>query len=308
MPIYFYTGAPSWKYRIIVGAISLLQSKTAVQRDLVKNKFPIPSYDIYKSILKSKIKKTTKIESFEIHHITHQDAKPTIVIYLHGGGYVSGSMKIHYDFINKLIDELKIQVIIPDYPLAPSYTYQKTIQMIEESYFSVLQEYPDHQIILMGDSAGGGLALALYLKLKQADKPLPNKIIAISPCVDVALDHPEISDYLKIEPILKDLDGIQKISEIYAEGDYQNPLVSPCYGDFSGIQDLSIFIGTNDILYPDCEKFRLKLEQSQIPNNFFIYQNMCHCWMLYNDFEESRHAFEHISNLLKEQQQEYLYA
>ena len=301
MATYLYTTPPSLKYRIVVNTINFFQSKTAIQRDLSNNRLPIQSYDIYKSPLKYKIKSTTKIDIFDVHHIAHQDAKPVIVLYLHGGGYISGFMKIHYDFINKLVDELNVQVIIPDYPLAPSYTYQTTINMIEESYLAILQDYPDHQIILMGDSAGGGLALALYLKLKQTTKRLPKKIIAICPCVDIALDDPKILEYLKVEPILKDLDGIQQIAEIYAEGDHKNPLVSPYYGDFSGIEDLTVFIGTNDILYPDCERFRAKLEASNIQHNFFVYQNMCHCWMLYNEFDESRHAFEHISAILNQQ-------
>ena len=299
MPIYFYSEPPTLKYRIVVNTINFFQSKYAVQRDLMKNKYPIPSYNIYKSVLKYKIQLSSKVSGFDVHHVSNSEPQPMTVLYLHGGGHISGSMKIHYDFLNKLIDVLNVNVVIPDYPLVPDYTYQDTLQMIEETYLSMLQDYPDHQIVLMGDSAGGSLSLALYLKLKQLGKRLPDKVVVISPCLDAALDHPDIVKYLQIEPILKDLDGIHKIGEIYTEGDYKNPLVSPYYGDFSGIKDLNIFIGTNDILYPDCEKFRQKLEKNKIPNKFFVYQNMCHCWMLYNDFEESKHAFAHIQNILQ---------
>lgn len=282
----------------MVNTINLFQSNTAVRKDLTNNKFPVPSYDIYKSVLRDKIRSIQLIEDFDIYHICKPSAKPIIIFYLHGGGYVLGCMKIHYEFLNKLVEELDVQISMPDYPLSPQYTYQKTIAIVEQAYLNLLKDYPDHDIVFMGDSAGGGLAIGLYHKLKQEQQTLPKKIIAISPCLDVALNNPEISHYIKNEPILKDIQGMQQIGQIYGEGDSTNPWVSPYYGDFTDIDHLSIFIGTNDILYPDCERLRQKLIEQNIYGNFFVYENMCHCWMIYNDFEESKHAFAQLEKMI----------
>ena len=298
MLTHLYNKTPTFKYKMVVNTINFFQSNTSVQKDLNKNKYPVASYDIYKSSLKDKIKSIHLVENFDIYHIAKLTSKPTVIFYLHGGGYVLGCMKIHYEFLNKVVEELNVQILMPDYPLSPQYTYQKTVAVVERAYLNLIEQYPDHDVVFMGDSAGGGLAIGLYHKLRQDHQPLPKKIIAISPCLDVALNNPEILAYLKTEPILKDLQGMQKIGQIYGEGNMTHPWVSPYYGDFTDIDNLSVFIGTNDILYPDCERLRQKMLEQNSSANFFVYENMCHCWMIYNSFEESQHAFEHLRNLI----------
>ncbi len=119
------------------------------------------------------------------------------ILYLHGGAYVGGFVKVHWNFLAYLLQHLQCSITAPDYPLAPKYTYKEAFEVVATTYKSLLESVHPDNLILMGDSAGGGFALALAQKMRNETVPTPSQLILLSPWLDITLTNPEIA---KIDP------------------------------------------------------------------------------------------------------------
>ena len=124
------------------------------------------------------------------------------ILYFHGGAYMGGLEKYHWKFIEKIAKQTGYGVIIPDYPLTPKYTYKNVFEMVEPLYQEIIKEIEPQNLIMMGDSAGGGLALALEEKLGEENIEVPEKLILISPWLDITMTNPKID---KVQENDKDL-------------------------------------------------------------------------------------------------------
>lgn len=298
MTIYTYQKSPSLKYRVARMVVSALQDPLAINKGLDRNQLPGKSYNLKKSAIKHKLDENKKIDQFDVFYVKPKKPSATVIFYLHGGAYINGIYKEHFDFLDKLVEQSHASAVIVDYPLTPSFNYLKTYEVVEKAYEQLLQTTDAENIIFMGDSAGAGLALGFYLKLKIESKPLPRDIVLISPWLDVSLENDEIYKYLKKEPMLKDLTGLQRAGRLYADGDVKNELISPMFGNFSQKPNIHIFIGTNDIFYPDCKKFHDQLKQQNIDVGLYVYREMFHCWLLAQFIKESKHAMKQILKLI----------
>lgn len=204
-----------------------------------------------------------------------------IIFYLHGGGYYMRISLPHWLFIRKLSNRFGVKVILPDYPTAPAYNYLQTYQFVMEVYKDLLRDYDPDKIYFFGDSAGGGLSLALSQGLKKESLPQPAGLFLLSPWLDVSMTNPEIRKIEKLDYMLS-LDNLLIAGELYAErADLKNPLVSPLYGDLTGLPEIYLFIGTHDILLPDCRRFRELVKAAGSGLKYFEYEKMVHCWMLF---------------------------
>lgn len=119
------------------------------------------------------------------------------ILYFHGGSYVAEATKEHWEFIEQIVNDTGSMVILPDYPLAPKYTYKDVFEMIVPLYKEIIEKVDINNLILMGDSAGGGLGLALEERIGEENLPMPAKTILISPWLDVRLTNPEIDEVQK---------------------------------------------------------------------------------------------------------------
>ncbi len=222
------------------------------------------------------------------------------IIYFHGGAYIHNISKIHWDFLEKLAIKTRATIIVPDYPLAPQANFEETHAMIEKLYELLLKKTEAGNISFIGDSSGGGLALSFAQKLRNERMPLPQKIILLSPWLDVTMDNPEIKEIDKKDRIL-DIKGLQLAGESFAKGtDPKDHLVSPIYGEFHDLGEISLFIGTHDLFYPDCQKLKDILKKQGAPFNYYEYPKMLHAWMLMTNLKESKNAIEQIAGLLNE--------
>jgi acetyl esterase/lipase len=221
------------------------------------------------------------------------------VLFLHGGGYVNNIFKQHWIFASNLVQSTNSTVIIPDYPLAPKSSYSDAFKMLDSLYQKLLLEVNSENIIFIGDSAGGGLALAFAQKLKTENVPQPSQLILIAPWLDVSLTNPTIDSIQKVDPILK----VKDLTSIHAtwvkDISIKHKLVSPIYGDLTGLPKISIFIGTHDILLADCQSLKEKLEKNKIVFNYFEYPKMLHDWVMYIPLRESKLSIKQIGELLK---------
>lgn len=222
-----------------------------------------------------------------------------LILYLHGGGYIDQPLVWHWRFLNKLSNAAGAKIIAPIYPKSPNYTYKDVLQAIFPLYRELAADTAQERFILMGDSAGGGLALVLAQEAKSAGLAQAEDIILISPWLDMSMTNPQIPAYQKYDPRLGKT-GLIQIARLYAGGeDLKNPLLSPIYGDCHGLGRITLFIGTHDILYPDAQRFHLLMEEQGVPIHYFEYEKMNHDFLL-SPIPEAEQAMEQMINIFCE--------
>ena len=211
----------------------------------------------------------------------NEDSKSGItVFYLHGGAYFMDFTNSHWKFLKKLVDGADVKLIAPAYRLLPFATYREAFDLIVPLYREYRKNNPDEKIILRGDSAGGGLSLAVTEQLKADGERLPDELVLISPWVDVAMDNEQISKYEPRDPFL----SLQKL-KLYAEKwkenlDAHDWHVSPIYGDLKGIRNVTVFVGTSEIFFPDVTKFFRMLDRDP-SNELIVGDEMNHVFPLF---------------------------
>ncbi len=203
------------------------------------------------------------------------------ILYLHGGAYVGELQPEHWEFIGKIVTDTGATVIVPDYPLAPKYTYKDVFNMIEPLYKEIVDKVGTDNIVVMGDSAGGGIGLVLVEKITEdSNYNIPSKTILISPWLDVRMTNPEID---KVQENDKELnrETLRLAGLSYAGIDgIDSKLVNPIDGDISKLKNVTIFTGTYDILNPDVHKLMKKNANSEDNIKVKEYEGAGHIWIV----------------------------
>ena len=150
-----------------------------------------------KSSTPSKRLKTRYVDSSggRIFYANESSNSNISIIYIHGGSYYADFTSFHWSFLKKIIRKTNAKIVAPAYRLVPFGTYKEAFDFIVAVYKDYIKKHPNDKIILMGDSAGGGLALAIALYMKMHDIFLLDELVLISPWVDVSMNNPEIKDY-----------------------------------------------------------------------------------------------------------------
>ena len=209
-----------------------------------------------------------------------ETTNPLKILYFHGGSYVAEASKDHWNFIQKIVEITKATIIMPDYPLTPKHNYKDVFEMVEPLYQEIIQKIDTKNLILMGDSAGGGLTLALEEKIGEKNIPQPQKTILISPWLDVRLNNPKIDEVQKTDKELNK-ETLLLAGIAYAGEDGINSyLVNPIDGDLSKLQNIVIFTGTNDILNPDVSVLAEKAKQVGVNIQVKKYKDAPHIWFI----------------------------
>lgn len=204
-----------------------------------------------------------------------------VIMYVHGGSYVADLEKEHWKTCGDIINQLGCTIILPDYPLTPKYTYKDTINMMEALYKKVIQQVEPSNLVVMGDSAGGGLALALVEKMGEENIAMPNQTILISPWLDVRMNNPKIAEIEENDPMLNKA-ALKLAGENYAgKGGIDSYLVNPADGPLDKLQNVSIFTGTYDILNADVEVLKERAEKVGTKINVYETEKATHIWLLY---------------------------
>ncbi|MGL4760657.1 MAG: alpha/beta hydrolase fold domain-containing protein [Sarcina sp.] len=256
----------------------------------------------YNYRLPKNFKLKSEVEEFESFGMVSYKLRPKElrngkkIIYLHGGAYVEDMNKQHWIFIDRMVKKLGCEVILPMYPLAPFSDCETTFEKLSLLYDDITKDYKQEDIILMGDSAGGGLALALAQDLKINNKKSPSNIILLSPWLDVSMQNEEMRE---IEPrdYILGFDCLKECGKLWAnELSVQNRRVSPIYGNFEGLGKITVFTGTNDILWLDALELKGILEEQNIDFNYYEFEGMPHVFAIL-PIPESDEVIE-IINLL----------
>jgi acetyl esterase/lipase len=278
------------------------------KKKFLELQFAFGKFDFYDSKEPPReINKVCNVEKLQRHGrnvfiLTPKTKKSGVhILYLHGGAYVQNFVKQHWKFLAMLVERTHCTITAPDYPLAPKYTYVDAFEMVIPLYKEILLRSDGHTI-LMGDSAGGGFALALAQRIKSENMMQPEKIILLSPWLDISLSNPEIKKISPVDPFLSVV-GLRKAGECYAgNSGPENFMLSPINGPLEQLGSISIFIGSKDIFVADTRKLNKLADKKGIPINYREYPDMVHVWMLLN-FQESKAARQEIVTLIMEKEE-----
>ena len=220
-----------------------------------------------------------------------------VVLYLHGVGFTCGSLDYAKGFAATLASECGVRVFCAAYRLAPENPYPAAVEDALTAFDYLLKKgYAPHQILLCGESAGGGLIYALSLKLKQLGRELPCGLIGISPWVDLTGSGASYETNRDNDPSLT-----QELLEFYAKCYTQNPtdpLCSPVRGDLTGLPPSLLFAGGDEILLDDARTLHDRLKAAGCRSKLFIAPGRWHAYVLYCLQENMEQDMEEINRFL----------
>ena len=220
-----------------------------------------------------------------------------VVLYLHGGGYTCGSLDYAKGFAATLASECGVRVFCAAYRLAPENPYPAAVEDALTAFDYLLKKgYAPHQILLCGESAGGGLIYALSLKLKQLGRELPCGLIGISPWVDLTGSGASYETNRDNDPSLT-----QELLEFYAKcytQDPTDPLCSPVRGDLTGLPPSLLFAGGDEILLDDARTLHDRLKAAGCRSKLLIAPERWHAYVLYCLQENMEQDMEEINRFL----------
>lgn len=222
-----------------------------------------------------------------------------VVLYLHGGAYTYEIEPIHWRVIARLARRVPAHLEVPIYPLAPASTAAATVPVVTDLLAGLIAEHGTAAVSVMGDSAGGGLALAAAQQLRDRGGPLPARLVLISPWLDVTL-----SDLRQVEVEPQDrmirIPGLRECGLMYAgDLDPRDPRVSPLFGDLHDLPPLDVFTGTADVLNADAHRLVERGEQAGTPVRLHEEAGMQHVYPLLPLIRQGRAARRTIRDLLR---------
>ncbi len=219
-----------------------------------------------------------------------------VILYLHGGGYTCGSLEYAKGFAATLADECGVRVFCAAYRLAPEHRYPAALDDALEAYRYLLKKgYPARQILLCGESAGGGLIYALCLRLRAEKLPLPCGLIAISPWSDLTQSGESYVTNRDVDPSMtKEL--LDFYAKCYAD-DPAIPYCSPLFGDLRGFPPSLLFVGGDEVMLDDTRRLHAALQKAGCDSQMVIAPERWHAYVLYY-LSENMSDFDTINTFL----------
>ena len=225
-----------------------------------------------------------------------------ILLYLHGGAYILGSRRTHRQLVSHMAREAGITAVLPEYRLAPEYPFPAGIDDAVAVYRALLESgYSPQDIVISGDSAGGGLTMATLLSLRHAGDPLPAAAVLLSPFLDVTGSGESATTRADIDPWFNPED-LPVIARYYCpdEKEWRNPLVSPVFANVAGLPPMLIQVGDDEILLSDSTRLADSLRQEGVDVELEIWPNMWHVFQFFvGKMPESRQAIVKIGAYIK---------
>ena len=284
--------------KITLRILKLVRAREMVYRSFLNPPRNTGSLDLSK-FNKSLQPEAWSVGGFQMITLLGDNPAGKHVIFLHGGAYILEAAPSHRQLAEKLAGEQGLSVPLIDYPKSPEHTYQTTHTVVLKAYHQLLEKYPDQEFCLLGDSAGGGLALAFLQVLRDQNiTPLPVKTVLLSPWLDLSMSHPEIPDYETRDPVLA-LAGLKYAADLYAGGeDTRNPLLSPLFGELHDLGEVKLIFGSEEIFVPDCLALVAKIQGAPGTEvDWKVGKTLIHDWPIF-PFRESKAMVDEIARYL----------
>ena len=210
--------------------------------------------------------------------ITPDVAKDRAILYLHGGGYIQGSITSHQDLAQRISKASKTKLLILDYRLAPEHPFPAALEDSVRAYEWLINNegYNPKNLIIAGDSAGGGLTLTTLVKLRDQGVRLPTAAVCLSPWTDLALTGDSIKLKLHEDPFISPDELVFAAGLYLGKVDPKNPFASPLYADFKGLPPLCIQVGSAEILLDDATRLAKRAKKAGVEVQLDIWEDMIH--------------------------------
>lgn len=224
-------------------------------------------------------KRDIDTSSFQGEHLFTRDPQIT-VLYIHGGAYIGGVTRTYHNIAGRLAKQLGGEVYLVKYPFAPEHTFPAAVNCMLDAYRFLLAEgKKPENIVIAGDSAGGGLTLATLLHIRDEGLPAPRCAVTLSPGATCFPDEQELAR-LDASDAMLSADIIRTVIDIYVpnEADRAHPYASPCLGDYTGLPPIMILASTEEVLYPDAVKVREAAERAGVKVHWFERDGVFHVW------------------------------
>lgn len=201
---------------------------------------------------------------------------PGILFDLHGGGLILGGGDLARRFALKTATEYSVEVFAPDYRMPPDFPYPAPLDDCVAAFLALLELHPAEHIIVQGASAGGNLAAALMLRLREMGAPFPAGLILQTPEIDLTESGDSFQTNRGVDAVLRD--SLMPINILYANGhDLGDPMLSPLFADFSkGFPPTIISTGTRDLFLSNAVRFHNTIRRAGIPSELIVMEAMPH--------------------------------
>jgi epsilon-lactone hydrolase len=222
------------------------------------------------------------------------------ILYLHGGGYVIGSLNTHRSMVARIAREAQARCFSLDYRLAPEHPFPAAVEDATRAYRALLASgIAANRIVVMGDSAGGGLTLATLLSLRDSGDPLPAAGVCLSPWTDLEGTGDSCADASILDPMLQ-LAGLQAFGALYAGKNVRECLASPLHADYRGLPPLYILVGTREVLLDDSRRVAEKARAAGVPVMLETGHGLIHVWPMFgDDVPEAAEAVRNIGAFVR---------
>ncbi|TYP72127.1 alpha/beta hydrolase fold domain-containing protein [Aquimarina intermedia] len=243
----------SLSYYITLLVIKLKGIKNSFSKDPINVK-KIRKDDVYSQ--KSKFFRENTLSVFKVSDTLITEVglnknSPNLIIFIHGGAFISGPAKHHWDTVKAIAKQTNHKIWLCQYPKAPENKITKISANIDHVYTQAIENYAPDKISLIGDSVGGTLVTTLIQRLNSKNTTLPGKIILISPVMDATIFNSEIESIDPIDPMLSKKGVLSAKKMCAGTMDLKNVMMSPLYGCFNNFPRTVLFLAQNDITYPD---------------------------------------------------------
>jgi monoterpene epsilon-lactone hydrolase len=230
--------------------------------------------------------------------VASQPGNPSVVVlYLHGGGYLFGSTKTHRQVLIAMAKAFDAPVYGLDYRLAPEHPFPAAFEDAVLAYRWLLDQHPNTAIVLAGDSAGAGLAIATALAIRDKGWPAPKAIVGFSPYSDLAVTGASIDANAKSCAMFTPR-GVREAAAMYLAGaDARDPRASPLYGDLSGLPPMLLFASRHEILRDDTLRLAERASAAGVEVELIVRDRLPHVWPVFvNLLPEARDAFAAVKS------------
>jgi acetyl esterase/lipase len=233
--------------------------------------------------------------------VSHDALADRVVLYLHGGAYCVGSLDSYRGLAGLISVAARARVLLIDYRLAPEHPFPAAVQDAQAAYSWLLdQGIAPEQVALVGDSAGGGLVLALMVSLRDSGQPLPGAGVGVSPWTDLSMSGRSWTTNARREVALNPVKMRQMAQAYLGDTDPRTPLASPLYADLAGLPPLLILVGSDEGLLSDAEEVALRAKAAGVDVELEVWPGMFHGWHIASRFlPEGRQVIERIGAFLQ---------
>ena len=240
--------------------------------------------------------------SMKLLSLKENPSQDHVILQLHGGGYMGAVRNAYYVFAG-LYNEVShgCNVLTPDYRVAPEHPYPAALEDAVASYQWLLDKgYYGEQIIVAGDSAGGGLAMALCMYLKDHHMPMPGGVVAMSPWTDLTASGESYETNYERDPLFGNTkDSLIYVNDYAGDHDKMDCYISPLFGDFRGFPPMLIQVGSLEMLLSDSVSVAAKAREQGIRVRLSIYEGMFHVFqMAMHLIPESSLAWKEVGKFL----------